>query len=152
MAEVCPQWSAFKIIPIHPCTIPYMLNFYYPTYRQTMQWEKQPSLTEVISTKFSWVSPLSFMNWALIEKQELGFGYHCWSYAELLGNFSFHAASANPAVMGTWWMNIVTEWLKLLVYLYDVCTVFFQRRLLKWCVSLIPGKVMAVEYGIDIRP
>ena len=33
-----------------------------------------------------------------------------------------------PAVMGTWWMKIVSEWLKLPPYLHDVCTVFSQGR------------------------
>ena len=57
-------------------------------------------------------------------------------------NFSFHTASAYPAMMGARWTRIVTEWLKLLAYLYDVCAVFSQGW---WdCsngVCPIPGKV-----------
>ena len=32
----------------------------------------------------------------------------------------------HPTVMGTWWMRIVTEWLKLPAYLYDVCAAFLK--------------------------
>ena len=33
----------------------------------------------------------------------LGFNSHCWSYVEVLVNFTLHTASAHPAVMGIWW-------------------------------------------------
>ena len=52
-------------------------------------------------------------------------------------------ASAYPAVMSTWWMEIVSEWLKMAENFYDVCAVFSQgRKDYSSGVCLILGKVM----------
>ena len=58
------------------------------------------------------------------------------------GGHTFHSIlllPTHPAVMGIWWTRIVSEWLKLLAYLYYVCVVTMilpgEMRWLKWCVS-----------------
>ena len=68
----------------------------------------------------------------------LGVDFHCWSYVEVLGNFSWHAASAYPAMT----ITLVTDGLNRPTYVYDVCAVFFQgRRDCSRGVLLMPGKL-----------
>ena len=58
-------------------------------------------------------------------------------------NFSFHTVPVYPTVMGTGWTWIVSKWLRLPAYLYDVCAVFSQGR---WACSNVvcatPGRLM----------
>ena len=69
-----------------------------------------------------------------IKDLEFAIDSHYWSCVEVWANFSFQNASSYPAVMGTMWTRIVTDWLKLLVCLYDVCIVFSQEG--RWDCSI----------------
>ena len=80
------------------------------------------------------------MNRALESRSKgMRFDSHCLSFLEVSRvNFPCHTASAYPAVMGTWWTKIVSEWLKLPAYL---CSTMLSFALVMCPVRLL-GKVM----------
>ena len=68
------------------------------------------------------------------KSEGLEFDSHCWL---CLANFSFHTASAYPAVMGTWLMKSVSGVAQAaLILVQHVLHILpGEVRLLKWCVS-----------------
>ena len=81
-----------------------------------------------------------------------GFDSHCWSCAEILGKpLILCTTCAYPAVMGTQWTRIVTEWLKLPAsYMTWELILPGDIRLLEWCVLYTREGNQSAEYGTDI--